>query len=320
MNKSKDIFKQTSPLIKQYLSIKSAHKNHLLFYRLGDFYELFFEDARIASNILGIVLTKRRYKNKIVPLCGVPYHSSTHYINKILKHKHTVAICEQLESLSEAKKRGYKSIINREVIKIITPGTALEEKLLNPKISNYLVCAYQYKNEYAISWGDLSTGDLKTITCYQSNICDEIFKLQPSEIILSQKFLNCYQTLLKKFNEDETTILSYNDHVFDYSACCNIIKEYYGINSLKGIVKLSKVQVITCAILIEYSVRTQKKYLPRLKKIKNMSKSQFMEIDLSSRKNLEIERSCATNNKLGMLNVINKTISPGGNRLLKEVL
>ena len=118
-----------TPMMKQYLGLKSAHKEYLLFYRLGDFYELFYDDALIASKVLDIVLTKRGKKNgDDIPMCGVPHHSATQYINRLLKGGYSIAICEQLESPEEAKKRGYKSVVRREVVQIITPGTLMDDQ------------------------------------------------------------------------------------------------------------------------------------------------------------------------------------------------
>ena len=144
---------QLTPMIQQYLKIKEAHQEYLLFYRMGDFYELFFNDAIVASNVLDIVLTKRgKHLAQDIPMCGVPAHSCDQYLSKLIKAGYKVAVCEQLETPEEAKKRGNKSVVLREVTRIITSGTIIEEHLLNAKQSNFLAAIVLYEGHLAIAW------------------------------------------------------------------------------------------------------------------------------------------------------------------------
>ena len=306
-----------TPMMQQYLSIKSTHSDYLLFYRLGDFYELFLEDAKIASKILDIVLTKRgRQCGDDIPMCGVPYHSATHYINKLLKNGYSIAICEQLESPEEAKKRGYKSVVKREVVQIITPGTLMEGNLLDPKSMNYLMAIAEYKNTYATAWIELTTGDFYVSNCNKTNIKNEISRLNPKEIIISQKHINA-----PEFLNVQANFTARSNNIFDYHSSCNRIQEYYKISSIQSLGHFSQVQIIVSGVLIEYIVHTQKNNIPKLKILKNVDRKFFMEIDVATRKNLEIESSNNTENKkFTLLNTIDYTVTSAGGRLLKARL
>ena len=299
-----------TPMMQQYLSIKSTHKDYLLFYRLGDFYELFFEDAKVASKILGIVLTKRGVQaGNDIPMCGVPYHSATHYINKLLKNGYSIAICEQLESPEEAKKRGYKAVVKREVVQIITPGTLMEDNLLDPKSPNYLMAIAEYKSTYAIAWIELTTGEFYVSNCSKIDIKNEISRLSPKEIIISQKHVSEFLSMQANF-----TPRSHN--IFDYQSCCKRIEEYYKVASIQGLGNFNQVQIIASGVLIEYIVHTQKNNVPKLNILKNIDRKFFMEIDVATRRNLELEKS-AENKKFTLLNTIDRTITSAGGRLLK---
>ena len=299
-----------TPMMQQYLSIKSAHKDYLLFYRLGDFYELFFEDAKIASKILDIVLTKRGVQSgDDIPMCGVPYHSVTHYINKLLKNGYSIAICEQLESPEEAKKRGYKAVVKREVVQIITPGTLMEDNLLDPKSPNYLMAVAEYKSNYAVAWIELTTGEFYVSNCNKINIKNEISRLNPKEVIISQKHASEFLSIQANFT-------SRSNNIFDYQSCCKRIEEYYKVASIQGLSNFSQVQIIVAGVLIEYIIHTQKNNIPKLNVLKNIDRKFFMEIDGATRGNLELEKS-AENKKFTLLNTIDKTITSAGGRLLK---
>ncbi|WPX97168.1 MutS N-terminal domain-containing protein [Candidatus Bandiella euplotis] len=305
-----------TPMMQQYMSIKSAHSEYLLFYRLGDFYELFFEDAKIASQILDIVLTKRGAQNgENTPMCGVPHHSAAHYINRLLKSGYSIAICEQLESPEEAKKRGYKAVVIREVVQIITPGTLMEDNLLDPKSMNYLMAIAEHKGTYAVAWIELTTGEFFTSNCGESSVINEISRLNPKEIIVSQKYMNA-----NKFLNIQANFTPRSNNVFDYQSCYNKLKEYYKISSIEGLGEFNQVQTIAAGALIEYVIHTQKNNLPKVKALKNVDKTLFMEIDAATRKNLELETSIGENKKFTLLKTIDKTITSAGSRLLKTRL
>ena len=305
----------STPIMEQYREIKELHKDYLLFYRIGDFYELFFNDAKIASKVLNIVLTKKnRNSDNEVPMCGVPCQNVSYYINSLLKKGYSIAICEQLESPKEAKKRGYKSLIKREVVQIITPGTLMNSALLDSKNSNFLLSIANYKNNYSIAWVELTASDFYVSDCTYTQVINEISRLNPKEILIPNKIKDNFDLLLSK------KICSIrNDNIFDYKSCLTRIEEFYDINSINSLGLYSNLQIIAAGSLIEYISHTQKDNLPKLKPLKKYQQNFFMEIDSSTRDNLEINPS-KYNKEFNLLYIIDKTITASGGRLLKSRL
>ncbi|MFQ3307602.1 MAG: DNA mismatch repair protein MutS [Candidatus Midichloriaceae bacterium] len=303
-----------TPMMQQYLSIKSAHKEHLLFYRLGDFYELFFEDAKIASKALDIVLTRRGKQNNddSIPMCGVPYHSIQHYMNKLLKNGYTIAICEQLESPEEAKKRGYKAVVKRDVVQIITAGTLMEEGVLENKGVNHLISIAKYKDEYAIACVELTTCEFFTINCQSKDLFTELSRLQPKEIIISEKDFEDFANIKQDWN---FTIRTGN--IFDLKACNGRLIKYYNIQSVRSLGEFSNAQIVASGGLVEYIIHTKKNNIPKLKNLKNIDRKFFMEIDFATRRSLELDTATCHDKKFSLLNIIDKTITSCGGRMLK---
>src|SRR5215470_14254062 len=188
---------RVTPLMEQYVEIKAANPGCLLFYRMGDFYELFFEDAEVASRALGIVLTKRgKHRGQDIPMCGVPVHRADEYLHRLIAQGFRVAVCEQTEDPAEAKKRGPKSVVQRDVIRLVTAGTLTEDSLLDAKRNNYLVAIARAKitsartsteadSAFALAWLDISTGEFRISTCDRNGLPAEIARLEPGEIIVS---------------------------------------------------------------------------------------------------------------------------------------
>ena len=304
-----------TPMMKQYLGLKSAHKEYLLFYRLGDFYELFFDDALVASKVLDIVLTKRgKQSGDDIPMCGVPHHSATNYINKLLKDGYSIAICEQLESPEEAKKRGYKSVVRREVVQIITPGTLMDDQLLDPKNTNYLMSIAENHNSFSISWIELTTGEFYVSSCSKTQILNEISRLSPKEILIPERLGDDPSLLNSK-----VTFTIRSNNIYDYKSCVGRLEEYYKINSIKSLGNFNQAQVMAAGSLIEYIVHTQKDNLPKLKVLKKLDREFFMEIDASTRMSLELDKTAA-NREFNLLSTIDKTITSAGARLIKNRL
>ena len=174
-----------TPMMSQFFKIKSQYSDALLFYRMGDFYELFFEDAKIAAEALNITLTKRgKHNGQDIPMCGVPCHSSENYLLNLIRKGHKVAVCEQLETPEEAKKRGYKSVVNRDVIRLITPGTLTDEGLLNEFHNNFLLSIVENKGTYGVSWADISTGEFYCSALNSESLLSLISRINPSEILI----------------------------------------------------------------------------------------------------------------------------------------
>ena len=180
-----------TPMMEQYIEIKSANPDCLLFYRMGDFYELFFNDAEVASRSLGIVLTKRgKHLGNDIPMCGVPIERADEYLHRLIALGHRVAVCEQLEDPAEARKRGAKSVVRRDVVRLVTPGTLTEDSLLEAKANNYLLALARARlssddDSFGIAWIDISTGEFGVAECARAGLTTEIARLAPGEIIVS---------------------------------------------------------------------------------------------------------------------------------------
>src|SRR5690242_5762668 len=182
---------RVTPMMEQYVEIKSANPDSLLFYRMGDFYELFFDDAEVASRALGIMLTKRgKHLGKDIPMCGVPVERADEYLHRLIALGHRVAVCEQLEDPAEAKKRGAKSVVRRDVVRLVTPGTLTEDTLLDAKRNNYLAAVARARSstdasQFALGWIDISTAEFRVTECDRASLAAEIARLEPGEIIVS---------------------------------------------------------------------------------------------------------------------------------------
>lgn len=309
----------TTPMMKQYFSIKEAHREYMLFYRMGDFYELFFEDAVIASKELDIVLTSRgKHIGNDIPMCGVPAHAGDGYLHKLLKNGHSIAICEQLESPEEAKKRGYKAVVRREVTRIITPGTLTEETLLSAGSNNYLCAIAVQENLVSIAWIDISTGDFSVSSVELAGLSPELARLSPAEIIISDK-LTADETVSKMLQESSGTLTQRPASIFQYDRSENRVKHFFGLASTSGLGSFTKNEIVVTGVLLEYLEHTQKGNLPKLTRPKKVQNSDYMMIDPVTRRHLEIDQS-APNRQNSLLRIINKTITAGGSRLMNIYL
>ena len=305
---------QTTPVIQQYLDIKANHQDSLLFFRMGDFYELFFSDAEIASDALNIILTKRgQHKGKDIPMCGVPFHSAESYIKKLLDENIKVAICEQLETPQEAKKRGYKAIVKRDVVRIITPGTKLEESFLIQKENNILMAIFFFDNVWSSCWIDISTGLFKSSITDESQLLSIIDQISPNETISykNSKELNTLTLspinvtwLEKKKDFSRDTLIDFLSPFFD-PACLQKLN-----TSLLG----------SICLIVEYLQKNKNLFLEHYNIPEQIELSHIMSIDPSTRKNLEINSSLDGEKNLSLLGVVDKTCSLPGSRLLKRRL
>ncbi|MDF3047426.1 MAG: mismatch repair protein MutS [Candidatus Midichloriaceae bacterium] len=304
-----------TPMMQQYLSIKAEHQDCLLFYRLGDFYELFFDDATTAAPILDVVLTKRgKSEDDHIPMCGVPYHSCNPYISKLLKAGFKIAICEQLESPAEAKKRGAKSVVRREVVRIITAGTILEDHLLESNQDQNLVGIHLLDDELNISSVDITTGRLILQKSSAQSLGNDLVRLKPREILLADKTFN--HPIIRKSLDPYKSMLSLRaDSLFSSARAAEKIKQFYGILSLDSLGSLDAGEIIVLGSLLEYISYTQKGIKPRLEKPRKLNTSHYLEIDCATRRNLEIMESISGDRKKSVIHVIDKTITPMGSRL-----
>ena len=306
---------QTTPVIQQYLEIKASHQESLLFFRMGDFYELFFSDAEIASDALNIILTKRgQHNGKDIPMCGVPFHSAEGYIKTLLDKNMKVAICEQLETPKEAKKRGYKEIVKRDVVRIITPGTKLEESFLVQKENNILMALFFFDNSWASCWIDISTGLFKSTISNESHLLSLIDQISPKETIsyANKKELS----ILKSYIPIEVTWLESKKN-FTRDILIDYLSSFFDPERLQ---KLNTSLLGSISLIVEYLKKNKNLFLEHYNIPEEVELSNIMTIDPSTRKNLEINTSLDGEKNLSLLGVVDKTCSLLGSRLLKRRL
>jgi DNA mismatch repair protein MutS len=299
------------------MEIKSDYSEALLFYRMGDFYELFFEDAKVASSALDIALTKRgKQGGEDIPMCGVPHHSAENYIFTLINKGFRVAICEQMESPEEAKKRGYKSVVRREVVRLVTPGTLTEDNLLDARKNNYLAAYSVVHNEASVSWIDISTGSFYISNIEPERLGSELTRLSPSEILLSENLARVHRDLAEEFGISVTELAN---SAFDSSSATERLKKTFNIETIDGLGAFNRAEMSAMGAILEYLQITQKGKLPLLSRPRRELNSSFMAIDTATRKNLELTKGLSSGNKSGsLLSVIDQTLTSGGARLLEK--
>lgn len=305
-----------TPMIKQYREIKEKYKDYIVFFRLGDFYEMFFEDAYIAAKELEIALTSRDPENR-VPMAGVPYHAADQYIYKLINKGYKVVICEQVEDPKKAK-----GIVKREVVKIITPGTITEINALDEKKNNYLVCIYREKHNFGIAAADLMTGEFLTTEIQSSHpyqeLLDELSKLEPPECLVNVSLYND-ETLQKVLKTNFNFLLtSKEDNYFNLESAKELLLSQFGEEQLADIFKKPYAAIASGACL-NYLRETQKLTLNHINSIKYYERNEYMVLDISCRKNLELTESFADGKRYGSLFwVLDKTETSMGGRTLRK--
>ena len=284
---------------------------------MGDFYELFFEDAKVAARALDIALTKRgKHDDEDIPMCGVPHHSAENYIFSLINQGFRVAICEQMESPEEAKKRGYKAVVKREVVRLVTPGTLTEDNLLDARKNNYLAAFSVVHNEASISWVDISTGSFHISSIKPDKLSSELTRLSPSEILLSGNLVEEHRDLAEEFGISVTEL---GNSAFDSSSARERLKKTFKVETVDGLGTFNRAEISAMGAIIEYLQITQKGKLPLLSRPQRELNSSFMSIDTATRKNLELTKGLSSGNKSGsLLSVIDRTLTSGGARLLEK--
>jgi DNA mismatch repair protein MutS len=313
---------QLTPMMQQYMAVKNQHPSHLLFYRMGDFFELFFEDAIKASQILEIVLTKRGVLDgSDVPMCGVPVHSYELYLHKLIKQNFSIAICDQVETPEEAKRlRGYKAVVKREVTRIITPATLLEENLLNANLHNYLACINFYKNNYTLAYLDISTEDFYFATFSDvEKLINHLTNINPKELILSDDLLK-NERLKNHLKNTEIKLANFHGSFFEGTKCQKKIESFYQVKSLDGLGELSVSEIGAIGAIINYVEITQINNLPKLSFPKKFLSEEFLQIDAISQNSLELMQTSRGEYKNSLIHIINHTVTASGSRLMKEFL
>ncbi len=310
---------ELTPMMQQYLETKKSYQDCILFYRLGDFYEMFFEDAITASKELEITLTgKNCGQEERAPMCGVPYHAVDSYLNKLVSKGYKVAICEQVEDPKSAK-----GIIKREVIRIVTPGTNLNLQALDDTKNNYLICVTYFPGKIGMSVADVTTGDyylteLEDIRKLQ----DEINKYGPSELICNEQFFVSGYDIDDLKNRLNVSVYSLAQHYFDEDGCKKLLMKHFGVSSLQGLgIEDFPVGLIAAGALLQYLYEMQKTSLAHFTHIYPYLTSKYMLLDSSTRRNLELIETLREKQKKGsLLGVLDRTKTAMGGRLLRKYI
>lgn len=311
-----------TPMMSQYLQIKQEYKDYLLFYRMGDFYEMFFDDAITASKALDIALTKRgKHEGADIPMCGVPFHAYESYLARLIKQGYKVAICEQTEDPKEAKKRGYKAVVKRDVIRLVTAGTLTEEPLLDSKKNNFLLSLAKQNDKLGLSWLDMSTGDFYLQEADLKNRDEAVVltgilsRLSPVETIISDVFLqNPSVFRVMKDYRDQLTVLP--QARFNSENSQKRIETLFHVDTLEAFGNFSRAEITAAGVLLDYVETTQKGQYPYISKPVRVSERQIMEIDGATRRSLELVEALNGDKNSSLLGVIDRTVTGTGGRLL----
>lgn len=310
-----------TPMMGQYLELKSANPGYLLFYRMGDFYELFFEDAEIASATLGIVLTKRgKHQGNDIPMCGVPIHAAQDYLKKLITYGHRVAICEQVEDPAEAKKRGSKSPVKRDVVRLVTPGTLTEDELLPAHRSNYLASIAMVRHgetDFALAYADVSTGETGVIDLEATTIADELARLDPAELILSQQVREALAEARVNLRLDIAVTMP--AELFDSARAHERIVAAFGADAVDP-TAFSRAGRAALGALADYIRDSQKGVPVALRPPASESLSGYMAIDQATRASLELLVTQRGEEKGALRAEIDHCVTPPGSRLLARRL
>lgn len=307
-----------TPMLYQYMRIKERYPGCLLLFRLGDFYELFFEDALEAAPALDIVLTKRGKKEgQDIPMCGIPFHASDSYIARLIQKGFKVALCEQLEDPKEAKKRGPQAIVTRDVVRILTPGTLTEDTLLNARHHNFLVCIAEHEKSIGLASVDISTGDFILEHFPLDELESALIRLNPKEIILSQMLLPVVEPWLKPW---KAIISPQPSSRFDALNGKQKLLEMFHVATLEGFGTFSQAELMAGGAILDYVSLTQRGKLPPFSPPKCRKSSDHLEIDGATRESLEIHQTLRGEHHGSLLHAIDRTQTPLGSRLLSQRL
>ena len=314
-----------TPVMAQFLEIKAANADCLLFYRMGDFYELFFEDAEIASRALGIALTKRgKHQGEDIPMCGVPVRAADDYLQRLIAQGHRVAVCEQLEDPAEARKRGSKSVVRRDVVRLVTPGTLTEESLLDARAHNFLTALFRGAQEggetlLALASLDISTGELIAASVRGSDLAGELARLKPGEVLVGDDLAGDAK-LRARIEEAGAALTSCPRAHFDSQKGERLLKSRLGVATLDAFGEFSRAELAALAGLLTYVEITQVGKAPLLRPPRKESAGSLLVIDAATRANLELVRSNQGSRAGSLLAAIDRTVTAAGARELASRL
>ncbi|WP_106609657.1 DNA mismatch repair protein MutS [Shimia abyssi] len=305
-------------MMAQYLEIKAQYKDALLFYRMGDFYEMFFDDAVAAAEALDIALTKRgKHEGSDIPMCGVPVHAAEGYLLTLIRKGFRVAVGEQLESPAEAKKRGYKAVVKRDVVRLVTPGTLTEDSLLDARRHNFLAAYSVVRNEAALAWADISTGALSVMPLAPVRLGAELARLAPSEVLVAEGIETDVQAIADDMGVSLTSVTRGS---FDSVSAEKRVSALFGASSLESYGTFSRPEIGALGAIVDYLEMTQKGNLPLLQPPVREASQGVMQIDAATRRNLELTHSLSGGRTGSLLATIDRTVTAGGARLLEQRL
>ncbi len=307
-----------TPMMAQYLEIKANYPGALLFYRMGDFYEMFFDDAVAASAALDIALTKRgQHLGEDIPMCGVPVHSAEGYLLTLIRKGFRVAVCEQLEDPAEAKKRGSKSVVKRDVVRLVTPGTLTEDSLLDARRHNFLAAFAQVREASALAWVDISTGGFHVMSCAPARLSPELSRLAPREVILADGDDAGWQMIVREAGASPTLL---GKAAFDSTNGQKRLCGLFSVETLDAFGSFDLAQIAAMSAIAEYLEITQKGNLPLLRPPVLEAEAANMQIDATTRRSLELTSSMNGGRAGSLLSTIDRTATSGGARLLERRL
>lgn len=315
---------RVTPMMEQYLEIKAANPGLLLFYRMGDFYELFFEDAEAASRALGIMLTKRgKHLGQDIPMCGVPVEKADDYLHRLISLGHRVAVCEQMEDPAAARKRGNKSVVRRDVVRLVTPGTLTEDTLLDAKANNYLMAiararASSSEDRFGLAWIDISTSEFIVTESGANELAATLARINPNEVIVTDALFS--DADLDPVLRELPAVTPLTRDVFDGATAERRLCDYFAVATMDGFGALSRLEATAAAAAVTYIDRTQVGKRPPLSPPSRESLGATMAIDPATRANLELTRTLAGERRGSLLDAIDSTVTAAGSRLLARRL
>ena len=307
-----------TPMMAQYLEIKAQNPGALLFYRMGDFYEMFFDDAVAAAEALDIALTKRGFHlGEPIAMCGVPVHAAEGYLLSLIRKGFRVAIAEQMEDPAEAKKRGSKSVVRRDVVRLVTPGTLTEDSLLEARRHNYLAAWAEVRDEAALAWADISTGELRVMVCPQVRLAPELARLAPREVLVSEARERDLYALIEEAGAAVTALARGSlDSTSAEKRLCGL----FGVASLDAFGSFDRAEISAMGALVDYLDLTQRGKLPLLRAPQKEAPGGLMQIDAATRRNLEITQALSGGREGSLLAAVDRTVTAAGARLLERRL
>src|SRR6476646_792703 len=315
---------RVTPMMEQYLEIKAANPGLLLFYRMGDFYELFFEEAVIASRALGIMLTKRgRHQGVDIPMCGVPVERSDDYLHRLIAKGFRVAVCEQMEDPAAAKARGNKSVVRRGVVRLVTPGTLTEDTLLDARANNYLLAIARARSSasgdrFGLAWIDISTAEFMVTECSGGELAATLARINPNEAIVTDALYN--DSELGPTLRELPAVTPLTRDVFDGATAEKRLCDYFAVATMDGLAQLTRLEATAAAAAVTYVDRTQVGKHPPLSPPSREAAGTTMAIDPATRANLELTRTLAGECRGSLLDAIDCTVTSAGARLLAQRL